>query len=187
MSTEVVETTEVVASKSKSRRRIAWSVLAIVVAFLAYNNFDSFKPAAGQAYDSLKSGLSSVLPASTSTASTASAAESLDKARLAFSHGDVQAAQAAYKETIARDSRNLDAHGELGNLYVMTGNLQDAAQSYYDLSKLLLEQKRIDLVPSLLPVIAQVNPNLVEELMDKMAEVQRQTFEAQVAQQFRRG
>lgn len=184
MSTEVVETTEVVASKSKSRRRIAWSVLAIVVAFLAYNNFDSFKPAAGQAYDSLKSGLSSVLPASTSTAS---AAESLDKARLAFSHGDVQAAQAAYKETIARDSRNLDAHGELGNLYVMTGNLQDAAQSYYDLSKLLLEQKRIDLVPSLLPVIAQVNPNLVEELMDKMAEVQRQTFEAQVAQQFRRG
>lgn len=184
MSTEVIETTEVVASKSKSRRRIAWSVLAIVVAFLAYNNFDSFKPAAGQAYDSLKSGLSSVLPASTSTAS---AAESLDKARLAFSHGDVQAAQAAYKETIARDSRNLDAHGELGNLYVMTGNLQDAAQSYYDLSKLLLEQKRIDLVPSLLPVIAQVNPNLVEELMDKMAEVQRQTFEAQVAQQFRRG
>lgn len=184
MSTEVVETTEVVASKSKSRRRIAWSVLAIVVAFLAYNNFDSFKPAAGQAYDSLKSGLSSVLPASTSTAS---AAESLDKARLAFSHGDVQAAQAAYKETIARDSRNLDAHGELGNLYVMTGNLQDAAQSYYDLSKLLLEQKRIDLVPSLLPVIAQVNPNLVEELMDKMAEVQRQTFEVQVAQQFRRG
>jgi thioredoxin-like negative regulator of GroEL len=184
MSTEVAEATEVVAGKSKSRRHIAWSVLAIVVAFLAYNNFDSFKPVAGEAYDSVKSGLSSVLPASTSTAS---AAESLDKARLAFSHGDVQAAQAAYKETIARDSSNLDAHGELGNLYLLTGNTRDAAQSYYDLSKLLLDQKRFDLVPSLLPVIAQVNPSLVEELMDKMAEVQRQTFEAQVAQQSRRG
>lgn len=184
MSTEVIETTEVVPTKSKSRRRMVWSALAIVAAFVVYQNMGSIKPAATQAFDGLKSATSSIMPAGTSAVS---AAESLNKARLAFNQGDVQAAQAAYKAAIASDSSNLDAHGELGNLYVMTGNLQDAAQSYYDLSKLLLEQKRIDLVPSLLPVIGQVNPTLVDELMQKMADVQRQTFEAQVAQQSRQG
>ena len=182
MSTEVVE------GKSKSRRWMLWMVLGIIIAVLAYKNMDMFKPAAHQAYDSLKSAVSSVVPGADSTAAVAAApADSLDKARLAFTQGDLQGSLAAYKAYIALNSGNLDARGELGNVYYLSGNYQDAAQTYYDLSKILLDQKKIDLVPALLPVIGQVNPGLVDELMQKIAQIQQQAFDAQVGQSSRQG
>lgn len=181
-------TTEIVEVKSKSRRWMMWTVLAIIIAILAYKNIDMFKPAASQAYDSLKSAVSSVVPEAASTAvSAAMPADTLDKARLAFTNGDLQGSLAAYKEYIAHDSSNLDARGELGNIYYLSGNYQDAAQTYYELSKILLDQKKIDLVPALLPVIGQVNPGLVDELMQKMAQIQQQMFDAQMAQPSRQG
>ena len=180
--------TEVIEGKSKSRRWMMWTVLAIIIAILAYKNLDMFKPAASQAYDSLKSAVSSVVPATASTVvSSAAPADTLDKARLAFTNGDLQGSLAAYKEYIARDASNLDARGELGNVYYLSGNYQDAAQTYYDLSKMLLDQKKLDLVPALLPVIGQVNPGLVDELMQKMAQIQQQAFDAQVVQPPKQG
>lgn len=184
MSTEVIEGK----SKSKSRRGIIVAVLAIGVAVLVYKNIEMFKPTANQAYDSLKSAISSVVPpAATTAVSAAAPAETLDKARLAFTNGDIQGSLAAYKDYIAHDASSLDARGELGNVYYLSGNYQDAAQTYYDLSKMLLDQKKIDLVPALLPVIGQVNPSLVDELMQKMAQIQQQAFEAQVSQPSRQG
>lgn len=181
MSTEVTaEVTEVVQEKRKSRRGMVWTVLVVALAIVGYNNLDTIKPAANQAYDSLKSAASSVMPAGVESAPGKTA--TLEQARLAFTQGDLQTAQAAYKAFIARDSANLDARGELGNLYYLSGNYQEAAQTYYDLSKMLLDQKKIDLVPALLPVIGQVNPTLVEELMQKMAQIQQQAFEAQITQ-----
>jgi hypothetical protein len=186
MSTEVIET------KSKSRYWFIWTVLALVIAFVAYKNLDSLKPAADQAYDSLKTALSSATSETVSTtANTATnvtaPADTLDKARLAFTNGDLQGSLAAYKEYIARNASNLDARGELGNVYYVSGNFQEAAQTYYDLSKMLIDQKQLDMVPALLPVIAQVNPSLADELMQKMYQVQQQSFDNPPAQPFRQG
>jgi tetratricopeptide (TPR) repeat protein len=176
MSTEVVE------SKSKSRRWMVWTVLAVVIAFLGYKNTDVFKPAANQAYDILKAAVSGAAPEAI-VAAAAPPAATLDNARAAFSNGDFQASLQAYKEYIALDSGNIDARGELGNVYYVSGNYQEAAQTYYDLSKILIGQKQLDQVPALLPVIGQVNPSLADELMQQISQIQQQSFDAQAARQ----
>ena len=186
MSTEVIE------GKSKSSHWMMWTILGIIVAVLAYKNFDMFKPVANQAYDSLKAAVGSVAPEAVSPSVSVAApviapAETLDKARLAFTNGDLQGSLAAYKEYIAHNSSNVDARGELGNVYYVSGNYQEAAQTYYDLSKMLIDQKQMDLVSPLLPVIGQVNPDLANELMQKMSQIQQQSFENQPEQPQRQG
>lgn len=190
-------TTEVIQTKKKSSYWILWAVLLVVLAFVAWKNLDVVKPAASQAYDSLRTAVSSVLPEAAAPAAQANAAapapaqvdavSTLDNARLAFSNGDLQAALAAYKEYVARNAGDLDARGELGNVYYISGNYQEAAQTYYDLSKILIDQKQLDMVPALLPVIGQVNPGLADELVEKMNQVQQQMPENQQGQSFRQG
>jgi uncharacterized protein YbjT (DUF2867 family) len=80
----------------------------------------------------------------------------------------------AYKDYLKANSSNADAHGELGNVYYLTGRYQDAAQSYYDSAKLLIEQKQTERVAALLPVVAQVNPALADELAQKLSQIPSQ-------------
>ena len=61
--------TQVLEVKNKSRHWMMWAVLAIIVAFLAYTNIDTLKPAARKAYDKLGVAVSSFEPAK--SASTA--------------------------------------------------------------------------------------------------------------------
>lgn len=190
-------TTEVIETKKKSSYWILWAVLLVVLAFVAWKNLDVVKPAASQAYDSLRAAVSSVLPDAVTPATQsaavapaqapASAGNTLDGARLAFNNGDLQGALAAYKEYVASNAGDLNARGELGNVYYISGNYQEAAQTYYDLSKMLIDQKQMDMVPALLPIIGQVNPGLADELVEKMNQVQQQMPENQQGQSFRQG
>ncbi len=182
MSTEVIEE-----GKSKSRRWMLWTVLAIVIVFLGYKYVDTLKPAANQAYDSLKAAVSGTAPEAAVSTAAVSPAETLNKARVAFTNGDFQGSLVAYKEYIAADSNNIDARGELGNVYYVSGYYQEAAQTYYDLSKMLISLKQLDQVPALLPVIGQINPGLADELMQQMSQIQQQSFGAQSAQAARQG
>jgi tetratricopeptide (TPR) repeat protein len=86
----------------------------------------------------------------------------------------MESSVAAYKDYLKSNSNNADAHGELGNVYYLTGRYQEAAQSYYDSAKLLIEQKQTDRVPALLPVVAQVNPALADELAQKLPQPPQQ-------------
>ena len=54
---------QVLEVKNKSRHWMMWAVLAIIVAFLAYTNIDTLKPAARKAYDKLSVTVSSFEPA----------------------------------------------------------------------------------------------------------------------------
>ena len=52
--------TQVLEVKNKPRYWTMWAVLAIIVAFLAYINIDTLKPAARKAYDKLSVAVSSL-------------------------------------------------------------------------------------------------------------------------------
>jgi len=215
--------TQVLKVKNKSRHWMIWTVLAIIVAYLACSNIDALKPAARMAYyklsvavrsfdpaksaksvyDKLSAAVSSVVPAeSANTANDKPGAAAsnvvlhesassgtfafnelpevtIDTARFAFAQGDLHGSLNAYWEYIARNPGDLDARGELGNVYLLSGYVQEAAQTYFELSKMLIDQNQPDLVPALLPVIAMVNPDQADELMEMMFWFQQQFNEKQ--------
>jgi thioredoxin-like negative regulator of GroEL len=150
---------------SKIANAVVWTALAIVVVVLVYKNTDWFKPAADKALEDVKAVISKV---PTGSFGKSSAVENLTKAREAFARGDVNGAVSMYSECIKSNADDTDARGELGNVYYTTGRMQEAAQTYYDTAKLLLAKNEIDRVEALLPVIDQINPALVDDLMPQL-------------------
>jgi len=150
---------------SKIANAVVWTALAIVVIVLVYKNTDWFKPAADRVMDDVKSVVSKV---PTGPFGKSSAGENLAKAREAFARGDINSAISIYNECIKNNADDTDARGELGNVYYTTGRMQEAAQAYYDTAKLLLAKNEIDRVEALLPVIDQINPAMVDDLMQQL-------------------
>lgn len=165
---------------SKLANFIVGAALMLLVVVLVYKNTNWFKPAADKAMESVKMAVSKS-PAGPFGKN--SSEDQLDKAREAFAAGNTDGSIAAYKEYIKHNAENADARGELGNVYYLSGKLQESAQSYYDAAKLLIDQKQTDRVPALLPVIAQVNPALADELSQKMSQNPQQTAMTQPDQQ----
>jgi len=161
---------------SKLANWIVWSALALLVVVLVYKNTEWFKPAADKAMESVKTVVSK---APAGPFSKNSSEDQLSKARETFAMGDVEGSITAYKEYVKHNSSNADARGELGNVYYLSGKFQESAQAYYDAAKLLIEQKQLDRVPALLPVIAQVNPALADELSQKLYQNPQQQTTAQ--------
>lgn len=149
----------------KSLNIIIWLGLTMLVVVLVYRNTDWFKPAADKAMEGISSAVSKA-PAGPFGKNVSD--DLLNKGRDAFAAGDIDGATTAYKDYLRSNTNNADAHGELGNVYYLSGRHTEAAQSYYDSAKLLLEQKQMDRVPALLPIIAQVNPALADELAQKL-------------------
>jgi thioredoxin-like negative regulator of GroEL len=145
---------------------LVWGGLTVLIVFVIYKYTDWIKPTIVQSVASVKTVIAKV-PAGPFS-QTSNQAE-LDKAREAFANGNVDGSIAAYKAYLKIDAKNADAQGELGNVFYLTGHLPEAAQSYYEASKLLIEQKQTERVPPLLPIIGQVNPSLADELAHKLA------------------
>lgn len=152
---------------SKIANWVVWTALTVVVLVLVYRNTDWFKPAADKAMESVKI-VAAKVP--TGPFGKSSSEEKLGSAREAFARGDIDGAVTIYNDIIKSHAADPDPRGELGNVYYMTGRLPEAAQAYYDAAKLLLEKKELDRVDALLPVIAQVNPAMADELAQKMHE-----------------
>lgn len=150
---------------SKIAYWLVWAALTAVVLVLVYKNTDWFKPAADKAMDSVKSVVSSA-PSGPFAKDTMN--DKLNNAREAFARGDVDGAVTIYVDVINNNANNADARGELGNVYFLTGRMPEAAQAYYDAANLLLDKKELDRVDSLLPVIAQINPMMADELFQKL-------------------
>jgi hypothetical protein len=150
---------------SKIANWVVWTALTVVVLVLVYRNTDWFKPAADRAMESVRS-VASKVP--TGPFGKNSSEEKISGARDAFARGDVDGAVTLYNDYIKSNATDPDARGELGNVYYMTGRLPEATQAYYDAAKLLLDKKELDRVDALLPVIAQVNPMMADELTQKL-------------------
>ena len=152
---------------SKLANWIVWSLLTVLIVVLVYRNTDWFKPAVEKGVESVKSVVAKT-PLGPFGKDTSEA--QLNKARETFANGDADAAITAYQDYLKGNASNADARGELGNVYYLTGKLPEAAQAYYDASKLLIEQKHPERVPALLPIIGQVNPALADELVQKLSQ-----------------
>lgn len=144
---------------------VVWTALTVVVLVLVYRNTDWFKPAADQAITSVKS-VAAKVPGS--PFGKAAVADKVAGAREAFARGDIEGAVNQYNEAIKNDASDADVRGELGNVYYTTGRLPEAAQAYYDAAKLLLDKNELERVDQLIPVIAEVNPMMADELVQKL-------------------
>lgn len=91
-----------------------------------------------------------------------------DNAREAFARGDIDGAVSLYQKRIKRNSKDVEAHQELGNVYYSTGRLPQAAQAYTEAVNLMIEKKEFDDVDPMLSVIAEFNPRKADELIRKL-------------------
>jgi tetratricopeptide (TPR) repeat protein len=153
---------------SKIATWLVWSALALFVVFLFEHRHEPLKPAANHLVNQVESALGHVVFISNDKG------ESLSQARAAYAKGDPDAAIDAYQDYLQSNPDDVDARGELGNVYYSQGNLTEAAQTYYDTASRLIEQKKLDRVHTLLPLIGQINPPLESDLMAKLAHTTNQ-------------
>jgi len=176
------EQTPVLQEKSIFKRIPNWlmyATLALFVAIaLAFGYAQHwFKPGA----DKSQEVLGAVVPASATA--TASPQDALTQARQAFASGNVQGAVNGYREVLAKNSDEIDAMGELGNVLYATGWIVQAAQSYFDAANKAIDQNKPHVAEALLPVIIRANPMLASQLQDRLFELQSQQIDAQMRAQ----
>lgn len=149
---------------------ILYAVILAVIGALIYYYTDWFKPATQKAVSTAKSVVESI---PVGPFSKKAADELLNQAREAYARGDSDTAVKAYTDFLGKNADSIDGHGELGNVYYMTGRLQEAAQSYYEAAKRMIDQNQMDRAQALLAPIGQGNPALAGELQQKMAQMQQ--------------
>lgn len=149
---------------------ILYAVILAVIGALIYYYTDWFKPATQKAVSTAKSVVESI---PVGPFSKKAADELLNQAREAYARGDADTAIRSYTEFLAKNADSIDGHGELGNVYYMTGRLQEAAQSFYEAAKRMIEQNQVDRAQALLPSIGQGNPALAGELQQKLMQGQQ--------------
>ncbi len=79
----------------------------------------------------------------------------------------------AYLQHLYKHPNDGNAYGELGNVYMMMGRYPEAAQNYYEAATRLVDAGQINVVMSLLPVIAEHEPMLASLIRQKMARMAR--------------
>ncbi|MGD8934114.1 MAG: tetratricopeptide repeat protein [Gammaproteobacteria bacterium] len=85
-------------------------------------------------------------------------------AREEYHRGNIEASINNYKEVIANSTDNFDAYGELGNVYLNTGNTREAANAYFEAAAILVKMGQIRRASSLLPMLGRLDRNKAEEL-----------------------
>jgi tetratricopeptide (TPR) repeat protein len=151
---------------------ILYAVILAVIGALIYYYTDWFKPATQKAVSTAKSVVESI---PIGPFSKKAADELLNQAREAYSRGDAEAAIRSYTEFLAKNPDSIDGHGELGNVYYMSGRLQEAAQSFFEAGKRMIDQNQAERAQALLPSIGQGNPALAGELQQKLMQPQQQS------------
>jgi len=94
--------------------------------------------------------------------------DKLGSAREAFAHGDVDRAVTFYNAYLEKNPKDAGTRGELGNVYYMSGRPSEAAQTFYDTAKLLMDEQKYDQVEPLLYFVAQAKPMMADELAQKL-------------------
>ncbi len=85
-------------------------------------------------------------------------------AREEYHRGNIQASINNYKEVIANSTDNFDAYGELGNVYLNTGNTREAANAYFEAAAILVKMGQIRRASSLLPMLGRLDRDKAQEL-----------------------
>jgi hypothetical protein len=91
-----------------------------------------------------------------------------EAARRAFAVGDIPWAIHYYREHLAKNPRDPDAMGELGNIYYRSGDLPAAAGLYYDAARILIERGNPGKASQLLLPVSEGNPALADDLYARL-------------------
>ena len=97
----------------------------------------------------------------------------LDSARSAFARGDVSEAISLYQYLLARKPDDVDARGELGNVLLSAGRLQEAGEAYYQTAVRLARSGDGARARALVPIVRRNDPALADKL-----DAELKTFDA---------
>jgi tetratricopeptide (TPR) repeat protein len=150
---------------SKIASWVIWSAFTVVVAVFIYQHTNWISPTTAKAKEIIRPLVAGVLA---DPAGTQSSNEKIAGAREAFAHGDMERAITSYNDYIKNNAKNADVRGELGNVYYLTGRPNEAAEAYYDAAQLLLNEHDFERVASLIPIIAETQPMMANELSQKL-------------------
>ena len=78
-----------------------------------------------------------------------------------------------YRRYLASYPNDIDAYGELGNVYLKMERYPEAAQSYYEAAARLIDAGYFDAVAAMMPIIQTHEPMLASLLNKKMANAPR--------------
>jgi len=169
--------------KSLLQRSPKWALLSIpviAVALLGYGySSGQLQEVTGKATAAIAAFVPSV---TASVGKVAGKEDQLTVARSAFAAGDMNAAIAGYRAHIAGNPADMSAHGELGNVLYTVGNLPEAAQAYFDTANMAIEQNHPEIAEALLPAVSEGNPQLADQLSDKLFTAYDAQMQANMAQ-----
>ena len=74
-----------------------------------------------------------------------------------------------YLQYLTAHPHDVNAYGELGNVYLKTGRYPEAAQNYYEAATRLIDAGQMNAVTSLMPIIQMHEPMLANLLNQKIA------------------
>lgn len=161
----------VAASEQKTSRGALskWALLSVAVLAVALLGYGYSSGQLQQITRQAGTALAAYVPAA---AKTDDAQGPLTVARAAFAAGDMKAAIEAYRAHIAGNPADMTAQGELGNVLYTVGALPEAAQAYSEVANMALEQNHPEIAEALLPAISEGNPQLADQLNDKLFQAQ---------------
>ncbi len=97
------------------------------------------------------------------TPTTGESKITLTDARAAYWRGDIEGAIGMYSDYIKDYPKDIDANGELGNIYYGLGRRSEAAQAYHDAVQIMIYRSE-----SLLPVIFEIDPSKGNDLIERI-------------------
>ena len=90
-------------------------------------------------------------------------------ARKEFHRGNIEASVNNYKAVIANSENNYDAYGELGNVYLNSGNRKEAAAAYYEAAAILVKQGQRARAASLMHMLGRLDPGKAQALQNLLS------------------
>jgi tetratricopeptide (TPR) repeat protein len=89
-------------------------------------------------------------------------------ARTAFQKGQYEESIANYRDIAAADTDSFDAWGEMGNVYLRTGNTRQAADAYYNAAVIMIRLGQPVRARSVLPLLYRLDRNKARQLNDQL-------------------
>ena len=96
----------------------------------------------------------------------------LNAARQAFWQRDIDGAEKLYKKITMSDVDNINAWGELGNIYFMQSKWKDAAQAYAEVTLKLLDVNDFPRAAYMHGMVNRLDPEQAERINERLRTLQ---------------
>lgn len=95
-------------------------------------------------------------------------AKQLKRARETFAKGEFDVAIARYRRHLRKYPEDVDARGELGNVYHHTGRVNEAAATFFDVANQLIDNGNRQGAIVLEPIVRRTHPAFADEIQRRL-------------------